>query len=275
MPDKEAVRASENAYAQYMPVFSNASAHRSSPDVPMLVAEINPDHLTIIPQQQKKHGWKGCLVVKPNCSLQSYLTPLYALMEAGYDIDKVMVTTMQAVSGAGYPGVPSLDMIDNVVPYIGGEEEKTEQEPLKILGTLKKGEFVPYDKIRISAHCNRVPVTNGHLANVSISFKGKKPTQEQILAVWQKFSAEPQKLDLPMAPVQPIRYREEPNRPQPKRDRDTDKGMTVTVGRLRACPVFDYKFSALSHNTIRGAAGGGILNAELVFHTMPELFGKA
>ncbi len=272
MPDKDAVRAAENEYAQHMPVFSNASAHRSSPDVPMIIAEINPGHLSIIPQQQQKREWKGFIVVKPNCSLQSYLTPLYALMKAGYAIDRVAVTTLQAVSGAGYPGVPTLDMIDNVVPFISGEEEKTECEPLKILGDLVDESFVPYEGIRISAHCNRVPVTDGHLANVMIGFKDKKPSRDDIISIWKSFSAEPQTLDLPMAPRQAIIYLDQANRPQPKRDRDSDKGMAVSVGRLRPCPLLDYKFSALSHNTVRGAAGGGILNAELAFKKMPHAF---
>ena len=267
MPDKEAIRSVENAYAAAgIPVFSNASAHRHTPDVPMIIAEVNPEHLDIIPKQQKARGWKkGYIVVKPNCSLQSYLTPLYALIQAGYPISKVAVTTMQAVSGAGYPGVSSLDIIDNVVPYIGGEEEKTEEEPLKILGTIKGGKFVAHKGMAISAHCNRVPVSDGHLACVNISFKKKKPSIKQILGIWEKFAGEPQKYNLPMAPGQPILYRDEPNRPQPKRDRDADKAMAVSVGRLRPCPVFDYKFVALSHNTVRGAAGGGILNAELAF----------
>lgn len=267
MSDKEAIRKTEEAYASAgMPVFSNASAHRHTPDVPMLIAEINAGHLDVLAQQKKARGWKkGFIAVKPNCSLQSYLTPLYALIQAGYPIDTVAVTTMQAVSGAGYPGVSSLDMIDNVVPYIGGEEEKTEEEPLKILGTMKGGKFVPYKGMVISAHCNRVPVSDGHLACVNISFKKKKPSMEEIRDIWESFRGEPQKLDLPFAPKQPIHYRDEPNRPQPKRDRDADKAMAVSVGRLRPCPVFDYKFVALSHNTVRGAAGGGILNAELAF----------
>ncbi len=265
MPDKDAIRNTENSYAAAgMPVFSNASAHRHTADVPMLIAEVNPEHLEVIPQQQKARGWKkGFIVVKPNCSLQSYLTPLHALIQAGYDIDRVAVTTMQAVSGAGYPGVSSLDMIDNVVPYIGGEEEKTEAEPLKILGSIKSGKFVPHKGMAITAQCNRVPVSDGHLACVNISFKKKKPSIEQILNIWKNFKSEPQALNLPFAPKQPIIYRDEPNRPQPRLDRDAAKGMAVSVGRLRPCPVFDYKFVALSHNTIRGAAGGGILSAEL------------
>lgn len=267
MPDKDAIRNAENSYAAAgMPVFSNASAHRAAPDVPMLIAEINPHHLDIIPAQQKARGWStGFIVVKPNCSIQSYLTPLFALMQAGYEIDKVAVTTMQAVSGAGYPGVSSLDMIDNVVPYIGGEEEKTETEPLKILGTISNGAFVEHTGLAITAQCNRVPVIDGHTACVNISFKSKKPTIAEIKNIWGKFTAEPQTLDLPFAPKQPIIYREEQDRPQPRKDRDADKAMAVSVGRLRPCPVFDYKFVALSHNTVRGAAGGGILSAELAY----------
>lgn len=267
MPDKEAIRNVENDYAAAgMPVFSNASAHRPTPDVPMIIAEINADHLSVIRAQQKRRGWKkGFIVVKPNCSLQSYLTPVYALMQAGFDIPKIIVTTMQATSGAGYPGVPSLDMIDNIVPYIGGEEEKTEVEPLKILGDIKNGSLVPFKRVVISAHCNRVPVSDGHLATLSIQFGKKKPTIDEIRKVWKAFRGEPQKLDLPFAPKQPIIYCEEVNRPQPKKDRDADKGMAVSVGRLRPCKVFDYRFVALSHNTVRGAAGGGILNAEMAF----------
>ncbi len=267
MSDKDAIRAAENAYAAAgLAVFSNASAHRTTSNVPMLIPEINAKHLDIVPAQQKANGWdKGFIVVKPNCSLQSYLTPIYALMQAGYEVEKIILTTMQAVSGAGYPGVASLDMIDNVVPYIGGEEEKTESEPLKILGRVESNEILSHEGIAISAHCNRVPVSDGHTACVSVLFGDKKPSIEEIKKIWQKFKGEPQRLDLPMAPIQPIIYREEQNRPQPKKDRDADKGMAVTVGRLRPCPVFDYKFVALSHNTVRGAAGGGILNAELAY----------
>lgn len=267
MPDKDQIKEYENSYAAAgMSVFSNASAHRWTDNVPMLIAEINPHHLDIIPEQQKANGWKkGFIVVKPNCSLQSYLTPIFALQQAGYRVDKLIITTMQATSGAGYPGVASLDMIDNVVPYIGGEEEKTEKEPLKILGGIKGGKFQDFEGLAISAHCNRVPVSDGHLATVNISFKGMKPTRDEILSIWEKFTAEPQALDLPFAPKQPIHYRDEQNRPQPKADRMTDKGMAVTVGRLREDTVFDFKFAALSHNTIRGAAGGGILTAELAY----------
>ncbi len=267
MPEKEQIKSLENAYAAAgIAVFSNSSAHRSTPDVPMIVAEINPQHLDIIPSQQKRNGWDtGFVVVKPNCSLQSYLTPMYALMQAGYEIPKIMVTTMQAVSGAGYPGVPSLDMIDNVVPFIGGEEEKTEREPLKIFGEAKEGVFVPFAGLKISAHCNRVPVSDGHTACVSFAFGEKKANLDTIKKIWRDFRGVPQELDLPFAPMQPIIYHEEQNRPQPKHDRDADKAMAVSVGRLRPDSIFDFKFVALSHNTVRGAAGGGILNAELAY----------
>lgn len=267
MPDKDAIRSAENAYAAAgIPVFSNASAHRGTRNVPMLIAEINPHHLAIIPHQQKANGWdKGFIVVKPNCSLQSYLTPIYALIAAGYDVEKLIITTMQAVSGAGYPGVASLDVIDNIIPLISGEEEKTEVEPQKILGEIKAGAFVPKKDLLISAHCNRVPVSDGHTACVNVLFGKKKPNTSEVLDIWAEFRGEPQELGLPFAPKQPIIYRQEPNRPQPKLDRDADKAMAVTVGRLREDTVFDIKFVALSHNTVRGAAGGGILSAELAY----------
>jgi aspartate-semialdehyde dehydrogenase len=266
MSEKELTKKVEKEYAEAgMPVVSNASANRWTEDVPMLIPEINPEHCEIIKTQMKNHKWKkGFIAVKPNCSLQSYLTPIFALNKAGFPVKKIFITTLQAVSGAGYPGVPSLDMIDNVVPYIGGEEEKTEEEPLKILGNIKNGKFVNAKDLVISAHCTRVPVTDGHLACVNILFKDKKPTKEQILKIWKDFKGVPQELKLPFAPVQPIIYREEDNRPQPKKDRNTDKAMAVTVGRLRECKIFDYKFNALSHNTVRGASGGAILSAELL-----------
>ncbi|MHA1794016.1 MAG: aspartate-semialdehyde dehydrogenase, partial [Promethearchaeota archaeon] len=232
---------------------------------PMLIGEINHEHVNIIPIQQKKRGFdKGFIVVKPNCSLQSYLTPIYALEKAGFKVDKLIITTLQAVSGAGYPGVPSLDMVDNIVPYIGGEEEKTEKEPLKILGSIENEKIVNNESIIISATCTRVPVIDGHTAVVNVKFKDKIPTKEQILDIWKNFRSLPQELKLPFAPAQPIIYLDDDNRPQPRKDRLNEKGMAVTVGRLRKDNVFDYKFVSLSHNTIRGAAGGGILNAELL-----------
>jgi len=264
--DKKAVRELEDQYAENdIPVVSNNSAHRHTPDVPMLIPEINARHIEIIPVQRKKRGWnKGLIVVKPNCSLQSYLTPVYALAQAGFAVKRMILTTLQASSGAGYPGVPSMDLVDNVVPFIGGEEEKSEKEPQKILGRIEGDCFVPDDSMQISAHCNRVPVVDGHTACVSLEFADKKPGLDEIKAIWRDFRAVPQELNLPFAPGQPIIYREEKDRPQPRKDRGADKGMAVSVGRLRECNVFDVRFVGLSHNTVRGAAGGGILNAELL-----------
>jgi aspartate-semialdehyde dehydrogenase len=264
--EKEKIKELEAAYAKAgIAVFSNASANRHVDNVPMLIPEINSNHIEIIPQQKKANGWdKGFIVVKPNCSLQSYMAPVYALIKAGYEVKRMIITTMQAVSGAGYPGVPSLDMIDNMVPFISGEEEKSEIEPQKIMGKIVNGKIVNDTSMKISAHCNRVPVIDGHTACVSLEFGAKKPSLEEIRKIWKEFRSEPQELNLPFAPKKPIIYREEPNRPQPRKDRDTDKGMAVTVGRLRECKVFDIRFVCLSHNTVRGAAGGGILNAELL-----------
>jgi aspartate-semialdehyde dehydrogenase len=263
---KEETRALEESYAAAgIPVISNASAHRWTSDVPVLIAEVNPDHVEIIRAQRAARGWdKGFIAVKPNCSIQSYVTPLWALIREGYEVKRLIVSTLQAVSGAGYPGVPSLDMIDNIVPHIGGEEEKSELEPLKILGTIAGGKIENAPEPRISAHCNRVPVSDGHTACVSLEFGGKKPSIDEVKRIWAGFRGLPQELDLPFAPKRPIILREEADRPQPRKDRDADKGMAVSVGRLRPCPVFDLRFTGLSHNTIRGAAGGGILNAELL-----------
>jgi aspartate-semialdehyde dehydrogenase len=263
---KEETRALEEAYAAAgIPVVSNASAHRWTPDVPMLIAEVNPDHADIIPLQRKNRGWdKGFIAVKPNCSIQSYMTPIHALLSAGYEIPRLMVTTLQAVSGAGYPGTPSLDVIDNIVPYIGGEEEKSEREPLKILGAIQGNAIESVSLPRISAFCNRVSVADGHTACVSLEFGTKKPSIDEVKRIWASFTALPQELDLPMAPKRPIIVREEADRPQPRKDRDADKAMAVSVGRIRPCNVFDLRFVGLSHNTVRGAAGGGILNAELL-----------
>ena len=265
--DKQLIRELEDNYARVgLPVVSNNSAHRKTPDVPMLIPEINHAHTAVIPAQQKARRWsRGFIVVKPNCSLQSYLTPVYALQKAGFAVSRMIITTLQAVSGAGYHGVPSMDMVDNVVPYIGGEEEKSEEEPQRILGRVEGDCITPDGSIRISAHCNRVPVVDGHTACVSMELEGRKPSREEILGIWSEFRSVPQEMELPMAPRLPIIYREEQDRPQPRKDRDVDKGMAVVVGRLRPCRVFDYRFVGLSHNTVRGAAGGGILNAELLF----------
>ncbi|HCM27689.1 MAG TPA: aspartate-semialdehyde dehydrogenase [Treponema sp.] len=263
---KDEIKALEEAYAAAgLPVVSNASAHRWTGDVPMLIPEINHHHADIIPVQRKSRGWdKGFIVVKPNCSIQCYMTPVHSLMEAGFEVRRMFVTTLQAVSGAGYPGVPSLDMIDNIVPFIGGEEEKSEKEPLKILGRIDGGLIENASGPLIAAHCNRVPVVNGHTACVSMEFGDRKPSVDEVRAVWKAFRALPQELGLPSAPLHPIIVREEADRPQPRKDRDADKGMAVTVGRVRPCPLFDLRFVGLSHNTVRGAAGGGILNAELL-----------
>jgi aspartate-semialdehyde dehydrogenase len=264
--DKKAILSLEEEYAgKGLAVVSNNSAHRHTEDVPVMVPEINDSHLDIISEQRKRRGWKqGLLVVKPNCSIQSYMIPLYALLKAGYTVTEMIVTTLQAVSGAGYPGPASIDLIGNIVPYIGGEEEKSEVEPLKILGRIKGGKIVPDDSIKISAHCNRVPVSDGHTACCSIKFAGKKPAMEEVIRIWRDFTALPQELKLPSAPVPPLIYRDEPERPQPLKDRDAGNGMAVTVGRLRPCNVFDYRFVGLHHNTVRGAAGGAILTAELL-----------
>ncbi len=264
--EKRRVRELEETYAAAgVPVISNNSAHRHTVDVPMLIPEVNPHHTAIIPAQRDRRGWdEGFIVVKPNCSLQSYLPPVYALMEAGYAVESLIVSTLQAVSGAGYPGVSSLDVVDNVVPFIGGEEEKTEREPLKILGSIEDGTFIYEDTLTISAHCNRVPVTDGHTACVSLKFRSTAPSLDEIVAVWKAFRGACWTMDLPSAPRPPIIYREEPDRPQPRKDREAGGGMAFTVGRLRPCPVMDIRFVALSHNTVRGAAGGAILSAELL-----------
>lgn len=254
----------EEKYAEAgIPVVSNASTHRHTPDVPMIIPEINADHLSMIPIQQKNRNWsKGFIVVKPNCSIQSYTAPLAALHKT-HHLKKVIVTTMQSISGAGHPGVSSYDILDNVIPYIGGEEQKSEIEPRKILGTVGERAFLYDESFTISAHCNRVPTIDGHMACVSFECE-QKPSKEEILNAWKAFSGLPQSLELPLAPKQPILYREEENRPQTRLDRDADKSMAVTVGRLREDPILQWKFVGLSHNTIRGAAGGGVLIAELL-----------
>jgi aspartate-semialdehyde dehydrogenase len=264
--DKPAILALEAEYAaKGFAVVSNNSAYRGSDDVPVIIPEINYQHLAVIPAQQKARGWgKGFLVVKPNCSIQSYMIPVYALLKAGYAIDKMILTTLQAVSGAGYPGPSAIDLIDNTVPFISGEEEKSEIEPLKILGRVVGGKIVDETAIKISAHCNRVPVIDGHTACVSLQFAGKKPGAGDIISIWRNFSSLPQELKLPSAPNPPIVYLAEPNRPQAQKDRDNGNAMAITVGRLRPCNVFDYRFVGLHHNTVRGAAGGSILAAELL-----------
>jgi aspartate-semialdehyde dehydrogenase len=264
--DKKAVAAMESAYASAgFAVMSNNSAHRLTPEVPMIIPEINSEHADIIPLQRKRHGWdRGLIAVKSNCSIQSYMTPVYALIQAGYDVRKMFVTTLQALSGAGYPGPSALDMIDNVIPFIKGEEEKSEQEPLKILGRIEGDVIKSASAPLITAHCNRVPVIHGHTACVSLEFNGDKPDHDEIISIWRSFRSVPQKLKLPSAPEQPIIYRIEDNRPQPRKDRDAESGMAVTAGRLRKDNIFDIRFVGLHHNTVRGAAGGCILTAELL-----------
>lgn len=264
--DKKATMALELAYAAAgFPVVSNNSAHRATPDVPMVIPEINPDHLDVIADQRAARGWTtGCIAVKSNCSIQSYMTPVWALWQAGFKPRTMIISTLQALSGAGHPGVASLDIQDNIVPLIKNEEEKTETEPLKIFGRVDGGAIVSDASLAISAHCNRVGVVDGHTACVSLRFDGAAPPLDEIIRLWRQFRAVPQELDLPMAPRRPIIYRDEPDRPQPRKDRDADKGMAVTVGRLRKCHVFDIRFVGLHHNTVRGAAGGAILTAELL-----------
>ncbi len=253
----------ELAAAGYV-VCSNASAHRYDEDVPLLIPEVNPEHLALIPVQQRKRGWTGCIITNPNCSTTHLVSALHPLHQA-FGLRKVFVVTMQAVSGAGYPGVPSMDILDNIVPYIDREEEKMEQrEPHKLLGTLD-GERIRPATFGISAHCNRVPVRNGHLEAVSVEFQ-VRPTLDQIREAWQRYRPLAQQMGLPTAPDPAILVREEPDRPQPRMDRlaGSVPGMATVVGRLREDPLFHAKFLVLGHNTVRGAAGGSILNAELM-----------
>lgn len=255
----------ETDYAKAgMKVISNASAHRMDPDVPMVIPEINPDHIHFISAQQKLRKWKeGFLICKPNCSIQSYLLPLFPLHQH-YSIEKVVVTTMQAISGGGYPGVPSLDILGNLIPYIPQEEEKSETEPLKILGNIKQERIELCNHIDFSVHCTRIPVIDGHTASVSVKFT-HKPTEQDIINLWKNFQGKPQQLQLPSAPNPLIHYFSDPYRPQPRKDTYLDQGMAVSVGRLKPCSVLDYRFIALSDNTARGAAGGGVLIAELLY----------
>ena len=260
---KDEIKALEERYAKAeVPVISNNSAHRFTPDVPMIIPEINPGHAEIIGAQKKRLGTKrGFIAVKSNCSLQSYVPALHPLRK--YGVKAVAVSTYQAISGAGKTFDRMPEIIDNVIPYIGGEEEKSEREPLKIWGHIEGGEIVCTDTPKITAQCLRVPVSDGHTAAVFVSFE-KKPTKEEILRAWAEFSGEPQKLALPSAPKQFLHYFEEETRPQAKLDRNLENGMAVSVGRLREDILFDYKFVCLSHNTLRGAAGGAVLMAELL-----------
>ena len=260
---KDEIRALEERYAKAeCPVISNNSAHRFTPDVPMIVPELNPEHLEIIPAQRKRLGTKrGFIAVKSNCSIQSYVPALHPLRKFG--LTKVLACTYQAISGAGKTFETWPEMLDNLIPYIGGEEEKSEQGPLKVWGTIKDGEIVKAATPSITTQCLRVPVSDGHTAAVFVSF-ARKPEKEEILKLWEEFRGVPQELDLPSAPKQFIHYFAEDNRPQAALDRNLEGGMAVSVGRLREDTQYDYKFVCLSHNTLRGAAGGGVLLAELL-----------
>ena len=242
-------------------VISNSSALRMHPDVPLLIPEVNAEHLALIEQQASRTLNGAYAVTNPNCSATGLAMALAPLHRA-FRVEQVFVATMQAVSGAGYPGVASLDILGNVVPHIGGEEEKLETETQKMLGTFSNGE-IAHAPIKVSAHCNRVPVEDGHTESVSIKLK-QAATREQIIDAWREFGGEPQELQLPSAPVRPLLYVDEVDRPQPRLDVNAERGMATVIGRLRPCNLFDWKFTLLSHNTVRGAAGAAILNAELL-----------
>ena len=261
---KDEIRALEEAYAKLeCPVVSNNSAHRWTDDVPMVIPEVNPEHIKVIDDQRKRLGTqRGFIAVKSNCSIQSYAPALHPLRPFG--IEKVLVCTYQAISGAGKTFETWPEMVDNVIPFIGGEEEKSEQEPLKIWGKVEDDKIVNASEPHFTAQCLRVPVSNGHMGAVFIKFADKAPSKEEILKVWESFSGEPQKLALPSAPKQFLHYFTEDNMPQTKLQRDLEGGMAVSIGRLREDTQYDYKFVCLSHNTLRGAAGGAVLLAELL-----------
>lgn len=260
---KDEIKTLEEAYAKAeCPVISNNSANRFTPDVPMVVPEINPEHLEIIKYQRQRLGTKkGFIAVKSNCSIQSYVPALHPLMKFG--VTKVLACTYQAISGAGKTFETWPEMVDNLIPFIGGEEEKSEQEPLKVWGRISDGKIITADAPSITTQCLRVPVSDGHTAAVFVSFQNK-PSKDEIISLWQNFKGVPQELQLPSAPKQFIHYFTEDNRPQSKLDRNIENGMAVSVGRLREDSQYDYKFVCLSHNTLRGAAGGGVLMAELL-----------
>ena len=264
---KDEIKKIEEEYAKTeTPVVSNNSAHRWTPDVPMVVPELNPEHLEVIESQKKRLGTtRGFIAVKPNCSIQSYTPALHALKKAGYEPKTVVATTYQAISGAGKNFKDWPEMEHNIIPFIGGEEEKSEQEPLRIWGHIENGEIVKAEGPVITTQCIRVPVLDGHTAAVFVTFEeGKKPSKEEIIKVWREYSGVPQELKLPSAPEHFIQYLEDDNRPQVALDVDYENGFGVSMGRLREDTVFDYKFVGLSHNTVRGAAGGAVLTAELL-----------
>ena len=241
-------------------VVSNSRNHRMDRDVPLIVPEINPDHLKLVPGQQRLRGWKGQIVTNPNCSTIVLTMALAPLKQFG--ITRVVATTLQAISGAGYPGVPSMDIMGNVVPFIGGEEEKMQQETQKIMGDFA-GDYIAPLAAKVSAHCNRVPVVDGHTVCVSLEFSSS-PDEASIRHAFDSYRGLPQQRGLPSAPPQPVHYMAEADRPQPRKDAERERGMAAFIGRLRPCPVFQWKFVALGHNTIRGAAGAAVLNAELM-----------
>ena len=264
---KDEIKKIEEEYAKTeTPVVSNNSAHRWTPDVPMVVPELNPEHLEVIESQKKRLGTtRGFIAVKPNCSIQSYTPALHALKKAGYEPKTVVATTYQAISGAGKNFKDWPEMEHNIIPFIGGEEEKSEQEPLRIWGHIENGEIVKAEGPVITTQCIRVPVLDGHTAAVFVTFEeGKKPSKEEIIKVWREYSGVPQELKLPSAPEHFIQYLEDDNRPQVALDVNYESGFGVSMGRLREDTVFDYKFVGLSHNTVRGAAGGAVLTAELL-----------
>ena len=261
---KDEIRAIEEEYAKTeTPVVSNNSAHRWTPDVPMVVPEVNPEHFDVIEFQKERLGTtRGFIAVKPNCSIQSYAPVLTAWME--YEPYEVVATTYQAISGAGKTFETWPEMIDNVIPYIGGEEEKSEKEPLKLMGKIVGDEIVSADSPAFTAQCIRVPVSNGHLGAVFVEFEDKKPTKEEMIEIWENYAGRAQELELPSAPKQFLHYFTEPDRPQIHSERMLENGMAVSIGRLREDTQYDYKFVCLSHNTLRGAAGGAVLLGELL-----------
>jgi aspartate-semialdehyde dehydrogenase len=242
-------------------VVSNSSNHRLEPDVPLLIPEVNADHLALVRTQRKQRGWKGMIVTNPNCTTVGLVMSLAPLAKA-FGLEKVLMTSLQAVSGAGYPGLPTLDILGNVIPFISGEEEKVERETRKLLGKLAGGRVQP-GEFAVSAQCNRVPVEDGHTESISVALK-TQPTLEELVEAWRAYRSVPQERQLPSAPKHPIIVREERDRPQPKFDVGVEHGMATVVGRVRPCPVLQFKYTALSHNTIRGAAGAALLNAELM-----------
>ena len=262
MTKEETAKLEEDYARRETPVVSNNSAHRGTPDVPMMIPEVNPEHAAIIEAQRRRLGTKrGFIAVKPNCSLQSYVPAVHPLMKFGPR--KIAVCTYQAISGAGKTFESWPEMVDNLIPFIKGEEEKSEKEPMKIWGSMKDGRIVPAAEPVITAQCIRVPASDGHMAAAFVAFE-RKPSREQILAEWKAFEAKPQKLGLPSAPKPFLTYFEDESRPQTRLDRDAGNGMAVTIGRLRPDALFDWRFVSLSHNTVRGAAGGAVLTAELL-----------